>query len=151
MVEMDYLPRYGTYATCLVCGKEFFISYPEMWVFKKDAKLNRDVRRRVYFCKYSCKRKFDKEYEKYIFQLKQESGLERQKRERARRAETLKNKEARYAEIDRKREGKFCKDCYYLNRDQYGFYNCSFNYVTKAYKAACRRYKPKNEERMEYG
>ena len=151
MGELDNLPRYGINAVCPVCGKEWFITNPEMWVFKKDAKLSRDVRRRVYLCKYSCKRKFDKEYDQFLFQLRQESALERHKREREKKEEDLKKREARYAEIDKRREGKFCKDCFYSNRDQYGFYNCSFNYVTKAYKVACRRYKPKAVERREHG
>ena len=144
-------PRYGVAAACPVCHTAFFVCYPEDYVYKREATISRGNHKTIYFNKYSCKKKFDEEYDKYIFEVRQAAAKERHEQGRAKRqAIAPEVKAARDAEIDKLREGKCCKDCLYSYRDKFGFYYCSFNYCIKAYKMACKRYKPKDEGVM-YG
>lgn len=47
--------------TCSICGKEFIVRIPQMWVYKglKGSK-------KVLFCSYGCMRKFQREKENEI-------------------------------------------------------------------------------------
>ena len=52
----------GAWKTCPQCQKLFFVTDCERWVYKRTV-TNKDGGKLKHFCKYSCMRKFDKEYE----------------------------------------------------------------------------------------
>lgn len=43
---------------CNICGKEFYIPDPKEWAYKR----NDSHGRKLYFCSYSCKRKWETEH-----------------------------------------------------------------------------------------
>ena len=52
--------HYGAYKNCPTCGKEFFVPQLDDWVFKR---YRRDkTKELMYFCKWSCVRKWDAEH-----------------------------------------------------------------------------------------
>lgn len=55
--EMQWLD----YRKCEICGKQFPVSYPDLYTYKR--RKNRDSRIR-WFCSYSCLRKYDKQNER---------------------------------------------------------------------------------------
>ena len=139
---MNEIPQYGVYAVCPVCKKAFFVCHPDEYVYKRRASISTNNNKMLYFNKYSCKRAFDKDYEKYIFEIRQAAAIERHKKGRPRKPVDPEKKAEKDAEIDRMREGKHCKDCMYAYRDKFGFWYCSFSYVIKAYKVACKKFRP---------
>ena len=61
---MEFDIRRGIDVTCPVCGKGFYITDPDLWVFKLMASVNVGEQKSFYFDKYTCKRAYEKEYEK---------------------------------------------------------------------------------------
>lgn len=61
----------GTHKVCPICGRNFFIGDPESWAFKMDVTVKRH-RTLKYFCRYSCKRKFEKEHEERVAASREE-------------------------------------------------------------------------------
>ena len=101
-------PKYGVAAVCPVCHTAFFVCYPEDYVYKREATISRGNHKTIYFNKYSCKKKFDEEYDKYIFEVRQAAAIERHNKSGQRKPVDPEKKAARDAEIDKLREGKCC-------------------------------------------
>ena len=54
---------YGGYKKCQTCGEVFYVLQPELWAYKCHVGTGLNART-LYFHTYSCKRKFDKNYER---------------------------------------------------------------------------------------
>ena len=52
---------YSIVCNCATCGKEMFVPVANMWAYKRGYYLGEGSTK--YFCKWSCMRKFEKEYE----------------------------------------------------------------------------------------
>ena len=150
----------GVYRVCPVCGKAFFVTDPEIWVYKKEIQMrDKKAKTRIeYFDSYTCKRKYDREYEEEIRRRKKAANVKRQKtriergivaKEKSWTPEQIDAKKKRDAEIDMLIYGKTCEECKYCQIDKYGFAYCSFQYTCGRIKAACRRFRMK--EMVVYG
>lgn len=150
----------GVYRVCPVCGKAFFITDPEIWVYKREIQMrDMKVKTRIeYFDRYSCKRKFDRQYEAEIKQRKKAANQKRQKTRIERgivakpkdmTPEKVAKKAKKDAEIDARISGKTCNECKYCITDKFGFAYCSFQIPCSRVKAACRRFREK--EMVVYG
>lgn len=115
---------YGGYKVCRQCGKVFYVLRPELWVYKRDVIVDGD-HVLGYFHTYSCKRKFDAEYDKKLVDGRSTCHVHQRKQN-----------------ID-----KCCSDCRYPIKGKYGFYDCAIcGVAVKMSKHACGRFKPKYED-----
>lgn len=48
--------RYGAYHKCAVCGKRFFIRFPDDWIYRRNKQL---AKTRLYMCSWHCLREYD--------------------------------------------------------------------------------------------
>lgn len=62
----------GGYRNCDCCGKEFFINSLGDYAFKRVLKAG-NTNKTAYFCKYSCMKKFDDQYEKETIKRREEA------------------------------------------------------------------------------
>lgn len=51
----------GAYRTCPTCGRIFFVTDCDSWVYKRNMTVNNRTRR-LNFCKWSCMRKWDADH-----------------------------------------------------------------------------------------
>lgn len=72
---MSYTLTGGTWKNCAECGKKFFVLDCELWAYKRTVtmKPGSDCNI-VFFCKYSCKRKFDKKYDEMKANSRKQKG-----------------------------------------------------------------------------
>lgn len=61
--ELPMIPYSGSYRTCAVCGKKFFVFKLDDWVYKKSVYNTKKRRSRdVIMCSWSCKRKYEADH-----------------------------------------------------------------------------------------
>ena len=75
--EPAYFKDRGAYFVCPTCKKVFYIEDREVWAYKRNVTLDKNGSQMVYFHTYSCKKKFDKEYDKQIKQNRQDGAFKR--------------------------------------------------------------------------
>ena len=144
----DYYGDHGLFKVCPVCKRAFYIIEPDVYVYKRDVHLERNHGKMLYFDKYSCKRKFDSEYEDYLRQMRSDAAIKRHENKAGRpKGQTRPSKPKK---VNKEAEGKYCIDCRYASKDNFGFWYCSFYYAMKAYKPACQRFKPADQTDLEW-
>ena len=110
---------YGGYKTCQTCGKVFYVLRPEMWAYKCHVGAGADEKT-LYFHTYSCKRKFDKKYERQKIEHRAK-GVQKQL----------------------KQTGHMCSECRFkIWDDVHGFYTCNLGVTLCVYRGrpACRKF-----------
>ena len=119
----------GIYKVCPVCGKAFYVCEPELWVYKMEIHARSERERLVYFNKYSCKRKYEKDYEARKAKRKAESDKRKWEKSHGRKIED---------------NDVFCYDCRYCMYDHGETRYCScFGCSVRNYKSACKKFKPR--------
>ena len=81
--------NYSIICECATCGKQIFIPVVSMWAYKKNDNYNYGAVK--YFCRWSCLRKFEKEYEEKKTKKKAEVINKRMEESRRIRLERAKN------------------------------------------------------------
>ena len=131
-------PRFafgGLICECPVCDKTFFVSDPDVWVYKREANITKYRTTILYFDRYSCKRKYEKRYE-------QDVKIRRIEAAKLRHRGKLKSDAEENDYID----GKICGTCFYCCQGHYGFYDCLVKgWAVNQIKTACSAWKPKEE------
>ena len=103
---------------CPVCGKRHYPCDLDDYVYKRIVKTPKKETLTLYFCSWTCLRKWDKD----------EEG---RKNAIAKRETYIKTGEER------------CGDCRYCVRGKYGFIDCTvYSRPTNPEKKICRRFKP---------
>lgn len=134
VVITDYIERLGARGisrVCPVCQKEFFVPYPDDWVFKRFAKAEKGTKPKlVYFDRWSCKKQFDAEYDPECARQRSEKQFEVQAH--------------RTKHIFSDRKCVECRYCYKLSSDSY---DCTYSQSkVNMRRSACRRFKPRYED-----
>ena len=70
----DIITRGGAYETCPVCGKDKFVPDCETWVYQRWVKEGEKSARR-YFCSWACMRKYDRQHDVDIQEMRREAAL----------------------------------------------------------------------------
>ena len=118
---------------CPVCHKTFWIPAVTLWAYRKD-EFKDGEHRVLYFCRYNCKRKYEREEET-------EEGREKDLQERAERA-SRKGRPSTSGEWN----DRICNECRYSFRGKYGFTDCTvYSSAVNPYRKACRKFKEKYE------
>lgn len=105
---------------CPVCGKLHWPCDLDNYAFRKIVK-TKNGSETLYFCKWSCLRKWEKDQEK---PPKREFAL--------------------------KTGEEHCADCRYCIRGKYGFIDCTiYSQGTRPEKKACRRFMPRYDDQKE--
>lgn len=138
----------GVYKVCPVCGKAFYICEPEIWAYKLTTH-RKKVREIVYFNKYSCKKKYEDEYEKEVFKIRQESQKKQMAKRKAsnrRNAKYERHGIIREQECTGAEDEARCCDCRYCAKDKFGFRSCTmYGYSLNSMKLACNRFRANYE------
>ena len=130
----------GIIKVCPVCEKVFWIPIPEEWAYKRTATVDSGDREMLYFNKYSCKRKYDAEYEIKMSKKRVATMKREHQKRKAQKFGVLRVGDEVEADTD-----KHCIDCYYCEKSKYGFYDCvARQYALNPYKVACKKFVPKN-------
>ena len=79
----------GAWKKCPQCGKQYYVNDCQTWVYKRSVSENKDHAKILYFCRYSCMRAYEREYEA----LKAKRRMERAKKEYERRGGLKSDKE----------------------------------------------------------
>ena len=112
---------------CPMCGAWFYIPSTE-WVYKYKIPKPDGTYKVMYFHTYSCKRKFEKEYEE----------TKKKKRSDAARKAAI----TRKATINKRIIGRTCSECEHCKRGKYGFFDCLyFGWSVPLHKNACRMFR----------
>ena len=128
--EPSYFRDRGAYFVCPTCKKSFYVEDREAWVFKRNVTIDKNGSQMVYFHTYTCKKKFDKEYDKQIKQNRQDGAFKRHG--------TLKKKRQ---PKPRPELEEFCGDCQFCGRTNLGFYDCGYyDCAVAPHKVACGRF-----------
>ena len=140
----------GRYCVCETCGKKWYENYPEMYVYKMEISNRKDSHKTVYFCKATCKWKFEDKYEEELEQKRVEAARKRHEARMKKQAEGKKPGRKKMSEEEKakaaaERAGKFCIDCRYAERDHYGFLYCTHQYKIKPSRKACGLFRQKDE------
>ena len=131
--------RYGAVKECAFCGKQWYVPDTDAWVLKRMITPEKHRHKIVFFCKPSCKWKFDSIYDAELEQKKAEA-------ERKRKETKMKKRPECRMQCGKKPEAiehtdKVCKDCLYAEKGSFGFWYCAFKYNAGAYRPACAKYK----------
>ena len=125
----------GIWKVCPICNKRFYILYPDLWVYKKVARVKKAGNQEmVYFDKYSCKRKFEDEYSVEVTRRRSDALKKMHSERRKKKLETVK-KEAK--------EPHYCYECGNSVKNMFGFYECVLNPNANMQNRYCKRFTPK--------
>ena len=144
MSELHLSPReQEAIKKCPVCGKVFYIPCQSLWAYKKNVKRKAVNHNTLYFCKYSCKRKYDEQYSRAeIIARKRETEKAVAERTQSKRLGRPPTPEEDYTE-------KQCADCRYCMQVKYGFTDCTiYSMAINPYRPACKRYKRKDPDHV---
>lgn len=139
MNELHLSPReQEAIKKCPVCGKVFYIPCQSLWAYKKNVKRKAVNHNTLYFCKYSCKRKYDEQYSRDdIKARKREAEKKITDRVRSKCPGRPPTPEEDYKE-------KTCTECRYCMHGKYGFTDCTiYSMAINPYRPACKRYRSK--------
>lgn len=125
----------GAYHVCPTCGKSFYVMEPDLWVYKMTPSLNGQKDKIYFFCKYSHLKQFREDYEQDLKLRRRNAAYLRHK-----------NKLNNHKQLEEYLAGKCCGECRYCSKSKYGFYDCDVTpYSVNTIKAACRKFKPKDQ------
>ena len=142
MNELHFSPReQEAIKKCPICGKVFFVPCLSTWVFKKNVNRKAANHCVLYFCKYSCKRKYDEQFSRNeIIARKQKTEKAVEERARSKRLGRPPTPEEDYRE-------KTCAECRYRMQGRFGFTDCTiYSMAINPHRSACKRYRRKDPE-----
>ena len=124
-----YFKDRGAYFVCPTCEERFFVTEPDIYVYKMTITVAKDKQEKLFFNKYTCKLKYEAEYEKKKSKHRSDAAKKRHQEKKLKQNRIPKEK----PELEEK-----CLDCQYCLGKNFGFYSCNYyDYPVSRYRGAC--------------